>query len=117
MRMSESSIGSLLYFGFSSYGQSVIVEMNIKRICALRKFLWCDAARRKSHNSNKRRLSFRRGCQQTGQGCSKSRKNSVKSQACEQSERMATAQKWGRTRVHSRLESVDGHLRSIALHA
>jgi hypothetical protein len=37
---------------------SVIVEMNIGEICALRNSQWCDAANRQSHNSDREWLSF-----------------------------------------------------------
>jgi len=72
-------MGSLLAISIQLFWKSIIVEMNIDEICALQKCLWCDAANPKSHNSNKKGLSFQHGCQQSRQLSSNFDKNSVKS--------------------------------------
>jgi hypothetical protein len=42
--------------------ESLIVEMNIEQIIALQQFQWCDAARPKTHDKNKDRLTSLHSC-------------------------------------------------------
>jgi len=68
-RLEWRVVGPTLYRHLASleipiqlFGRSLIVEMNIGEICALRNSQWCDAANHESHNSDNVRLSFWQGC-------------------------------------------------------